>query len=338
MKRKYLFLSCAAFIVAQTTGHAQETPAAAPVGPVIATPIDASQEQHKAGMPFNLDNVAISRTDRAALARVAYAEAGNQGDAGLAAVVFVILNRVACGHFGPTVQSVINAPGQFEPVGRAGGTWRALPPLTAEQQGRFDAIFNLIFSGFLPDPTNGALFFQNPVIVGAREASGQVSAGLTNFGGLSPIATIKDHAFYYADVAARMGVLPATGSPGLLGEVEITPEAAAMFAPLSGTKDKAGKPVSSASDGAIFIALEAKEADPKADDKTTKLHVSETKKSEDGEPEGEKTNPEKSEKKEDKEKEISGTKNPELDTRAGQQIATGNTVPQQTLFVPINSN
>ena len=131
-----------------------------------------------------------------------------------------------------------------------------------------------------------------------------------------------------------MGVLPATGSPGLLGEVEITPEAAAMFSPLSGAKDKAGKPVSSASDGAIFIALETKDVDPKADDKTTKLHIVEKTESDSGEIEGDNKKSEKP----DGEKETSDTKKPEANQKQGAQIATGNTVPQQTLFLPINSN
>lgn len=332
MKKKFLLLSSAILWATQTPVKAQEAPAAAPVGPVIATPIDASQEPHRAGMPFNLDTVAISRIDRSALSRVAYAEAGNQGDAGLAAVVFVVLNRVACGHFGPTVQSVINAPGQFEPVSRAGGTWRNLPPLTAEQQARFDAIFNLIFSGFLPDPTNGALFFQNPAIVAARESNGQVSAGLTNFGGLSPIATIKDHAFFYSDVAAHMGILPASGPSSMM----ISPEEAAMFAPLSGAKDKTGKPESVASDGAIFIALETKEPEPEGEDKTTKLHAQNDRQENDQKEEGEaKTESKKTNKKEIETK--NKTEEKAHQAQAPQQIATGNTVPQQTLFVPINS-
>ena len=43
--------------------------------------------------------ISLSIDDRDALARVAYAEAGNQGRQGIAAVVFTILNRVASGKF-----------------------------------------------------------------------------------------------------------------------------------------------------------------------------------------------------------------------------------------------
>lgn len=48
----------------------------------------------------------------------------------------------------------------------------------------------------MPDPTNGALYFQNPAIVAERAAAGQVPAALVNFGGQRPSATIRDQAFY----------------------------------------------------------------------------------------------------------------------------------------------
>jgi hypothetical protein len=62
-----------------------------------------------------------SAAGRDAIARVAYAEAGNQGDSGLAAVVYTILNRLQDGRWGDTIDSVLNARAQFEPVLRAGG-------------------------------------------------------------------------------------------------------------------------------------------------------------------------------------------------------------------------
>ena len=66
----------------------------------------------------------ISPDDREALGRLAYAEAGNQGEEGLAAVLYAVLNRLASGRFGSDVTAVIEAPGQFEPVDSAGGHWR----------------------------------------------------------------------------------------------------------------------------------------------------------------------------------------------------------------------
>jgi hypothetical protein len=123
---------------------------------------------------------------RDGLARVAYAEAGNQGDSGLAAVVYAILNRLADGRWGASVDAVLNARSQFEPVMTAGGDWRRLPPVSAAQQAHVDAILNLILDGRLPDLTHGARYFQNPRIV----------AQLVNFGGAIPSAVIGAHSFF----------------------------------------------------------------------------------------------------------------------------------------------
>ncbi len=140
-------------------------------------------------------------SDREAIGRVAYAEAANQGDRGIAAVVYTIINRVGSGRFGRSVSDVLNAPRQFEPVTRAGGSWRALPPAPPAARARVDAIVGLALRGELADETGGALYFQNPKIVAARERVGAVSRGLTNFGGQRPSAVIGDHSFY---TGARM--------------------------------------------------------------------------------------------------------------------------------------
>jgi len=137
---------------------------------------------------------------REAIARVAYAEAAGQGDSGLAGVVYTILNRLAVGRWGASVERVVNARAQFEPVMRAGGDWRALPQVTPAQRARIDTIINLALDGRLPDLTGGALYFQNPRIVAARAAAGTVPPALVNFGGARPSVTIGDHAFY-AEVA-----------------------------------------------------------------------------------------------------------------------------------------
>ena len=133
------------------------------------------------GAPANLPRVApalvLSVEDRDALGRVAYAEAGNQSEEGLAAVAHAVLNRVASGRFGVGVQGVLDAPGQFEPVTRAGGTWRGLPALTESQRLVFGTILDLILQGRLPDLTGGATYFQNPTIVAQRAAAGLVSPG-----------------------------------------------------------------------------------------------------------------------------------------------------------------
>jgi hypothetical protein len=142
-----------------------------------------------------LKAVQLSETDRDAIARVTFAEAANQGDTGLAAVVFVILNRLVSGKFGSSITEILNAKNQFEPVTRAGG-WQNLPPLGPQQRARVDTIINLSLDGRLPDPTNGSLYFQNPATVAQREAAGEISKGLTRFNGSDPAAVIQDHEFY----------------------------------------------------------------------------------------------------------------------------------------------
>lgn len=133
---------------------------------------------------------------REAIARVAYAEAAGQGDSGLAGVVYTILNRARAGGWGASIDQVVNAPRQFEPVMRVGGDWRALPAVTSAQRARIDTMLNLALDGRLPDLTGGALYFQNPRVVAARAAAGAVGPGLVNFGGSAPSAVIGDHAFY----------------------------------------------------------------------------------------------------------------------------------------------
>jgi hypothetical protein len=81
-------------------------------------------------------------------------------------------------------------------VARFGGSWRRLPPLSVRQLATIETILDLIQQGRLPDPTHGATSFQNPQIVSAREAAGQVRVGLTNFGNQQPIAVVRDHSFF----------------------------------------------------------------------------------------------------------------------------------------------
>jgi hypothetical protein len=133
---------------------------------------------------------------REGIARVSFAEAGNQGDSGLAGVVYTILNRLADGGWGRTVDAVLNGRGQFEPVVRVGGDWRRLPAISAAQRARIDTILDLALDGRLPDLTNGARYFQNPVIVAARARAGVVAPRLVNFGGQAPTAVIGAHSFY----------------------------------------------------------------------------------------------------------------------------------------------
>jgi len=170
-----------------------------------ATPIGALAEPPVSGRTLS------GAGDRDAIARVALAEAGDQSDSGLAAVVYTILNRLRDGRWGRSVSAVLNAPGQFEPVMRAAGSWRRLPEPTAAQRVRVDTILNLVLEGRLPDLTQGARYFQNPQIVAARAARGLVARGLVDFGGASPSATIGAHRFY---VELRARPARRAGHPG----------------------------------------------------------------------------------------------------------------------------
>ena len=163
---------------------------------------------------------------RDAIARVAYAEAGNQGDTGLAAVVYTILNRLVDGGFGNSLVNVLDAPGQFEPVSKAGG-WQRLAPRSAIEMAHVETILNLALDGRLPDPTNGARYFQNPTIVAARVAAGIASPGLVDFGGNRPVAVIRDHAFYAQTTA---GPTPAGALPSLFVPVQTTQAGSAQTA------------------------------------------------------------------------------------------------------------
>ena len=161
--------------------------------------------------PSRLRGLVDAGDARDGISRVTYAEAGNQGDSGLAAVVYTILNRLQDGRWGRSVDAVLDARRQFEPVMRAGGTWRALPPVSAAARARIDTILNLALDGRLPDLTGGARFFQNPTIVAARARAGSVSPGMVDFGGAAPSAVIGAHRFY---VAARPGSAGRRGSSG----------------------------------------------------------------------------------------------------------------------------
>lgn len=222
---------------------------------------------------------------RDGIARVAYAEAANQGDSGLAGVVYTILNRLQDGRWGSSVDSVLNAPAQFEPVLRVGGTWRNLRPVSDAQRARIDTILNLALEGRLPDLTNGARYFQNATIVAQREAAGAVSRGLTNFGGAVPSATIGAHTFY-AETGRRgrpgAGVRTAANStPAVsmfVGEVRAvssvsggrqqatTDDAENLLTPLPPNADKAPSPVIPAPRSAdpvrgIFVLTDGRTSD-----------------------------------------------------------------------------
>jgi spore germination cell wall hydrolase CwlJ-like protein len=142
-----------------------------------------------------LSRLHLNATDIDAITRTAYAEAENQGSLGLSGVVFTILNRKVSGQFSSSIEEIINRANQFEPVTNAGG-WKNLPIPTLEQKVRIETIIELAQSGYMPDPTGGALYFQNAQMVAERVAQASVSSHLKHFGNSPISATIDDHTFY----------------------------------------------------------------------------------------------------------------------------------------------
>jgi N-acetylmuramoyl-L-alanine amidase len=197
---------CALLARGQVTGP---LPAGVSCPAVAVAPVSPTTPQVDVG----LERALAAPGARDGIARVAYAEAGNQGDSGLAGVVYTILNRLQDGRWGGSIDTVLNARSQFEPVMRAGGDWRSLPPVSAAAQARIDTILNLALEGRLPDLTHGARYFQNPIIVAGRARAGQVSAGLVNFGGAAPSAVIGAHSFY-AETGRGGGPGRASGPTG----------------------------------------------------------------------------------------------------------------------------
>ena len=164
--------------------------------PASASPPVPAATASMAPTPLPLAEILNTPSARDAMARVAYAEAGNQRESGLAGVVYTILNRLVDGRWGATVEAVVDAPHQFEPVMQAGGTWRRLAPVTVAQEAAVHTIVELALQGRLPDLTGGARFFQNEKVVAARVAAGLAPPSLAAFGGAAPSAKIGDHTFY----------------------------------------------------------------------------------------------------------------------------------------------
>lgn len=146
------------------------------------------------GLPSTSIAATISDEDAEAIGRTAYAESGSF--LGRLAVIETILNRLHEGGFGGSVQDIINAPGQFEPVMRAGGTWRNLPPLSEVQKRDLRDMLWVHEQGTLTI-AKGATFFQNERVVSDRAARGVVRRELVGFNGMQKVAEWHDgHSFY----------------------------------------------------------------------------------------------------------------------------------------------
>ena len=141
------------------------------------------------------------------LAFTAYTEAGNQGTRGMAAVVWVVMNRIAVANdFGDSPCEVLADPGQFEPLQRprfrafakavrSGGLPQFPPPVSAQdeilQRTARLVVWQMLDGYFADDPTDGAQYFFAPAAMRALGRS--MPAWTSRF---SRTAAIGDHVFY----------------------------------------------------------------------------------------------------------------------------------------------
>jgi hypothetical protein len=164
------------------------------------------------GGPLSIGGVRLPEDSAAAerelrcLAFVIYAEAANEGARGMAAVAWVVLNRIGDGDFAASVCHVLGEPGQFEPLRRprfravaravkAG----AMPPFPTPLDERDDillrtarlVVWKMLDDYFAEDPTGGAQYFLAPA---AMRALGRGMPAWT--GRLTMTASIGDHHFY----------------------------------------------------------------------------------------------------------------------------------------------
>lgn len=190
-------LACTIFVSAGGIAVDQPSPLLRRIG---AAPMSIG------GVPLPADPTRAERALRC-LAFTAYTEAGNQGTRGMAAVVWVIMNRIAVDNdFGDTPCEVLADPGQFEPLQRprfrafakavrAGAMPQFPAPLNAQdeilQRTARLVVWQMLDGYFADDPTDGAQYFLAPA---AMRALGRGMPAWTNRFRRS--ASIGDHVFY----------------------------------------------------------------------------------------------------------------------------------------------
>ncbi|WP_225770754.1 cell wall hydrolase [Inquilinus sp. Marseille-Q2685] len=158
------------------------------------------------GVPLPAEPAQAERALRC-LAFTAYTEAGNQGTRGMAAVGWVVMNRIAVANdFGDSPCEVLADPGQFEPLSRPrfrafakavrSGAMPQFPqPLSAQdeilQRTARLVVWQMLDGYFADDPTDGAQYFLAPA---AMRALGRGMPAWTSRFRRS--ASIGDHVFY----------------------------------------------------------------------------------------------------------------------------------------------
>lgn len=150
----------------------------------------------------------LTTAQRETLINTVLGEAANQGTAGMQAVAAVIRNRADSGQFPTDPAEVATQRNQFSannPIGRGGNNVAATAsPAT---RARAAAAVDAVFSGAVPDPTHGALYYH----------TGDVNPGWDN--NMHQTAQIGAHTFYSPSPVPPNDV-PAASSTADIGHLD----------------------------------------------------------------------------------------------------------------------
>lgn len=133
--------------------------------------------------------LSIDSEARDYLIRTIVFEGEGETEVAKAAVAHVILNRQRIGRWGDNIKDVVMHPWQFEPWMTRRGEIKKLSPKDRRYQDAAEIVDSVI-TGRIPDPTAGATYFLNPVVVRQRRGG---SLPLWADGGGRPIGR---HVFY----------------------------------------------------------------------------------------------------------------------------------------------
>ena len=133
--------------------------------------------------------------ERDYLIRTIAFEASGETEVGKVAVAYVVLNRKKSGRWGENIRAVVTSPGQFEPWMTRRREIEELSPNDPRYQSAA-IIADAVLSGQTPDPTAGATYFLNPIIVRERRG-GSLPSWASGEG-----RPIGRHTFYFPDDGA----------------------------------------------------------------------------------------------------------------------------------------
>jgi spore germination cell wall hydrolase CwlJ-like protein len=207
--RSLLFLLAVALPYQAAPSHA--TPIGVPAKCLPPVPVHAATGRDDVTPRIHLPRQGLLEPEqRDYLVRTLAFEAANEPDAGKAAVVHVILNRVESKRWGDNVKDVVTQRWQFEP-------WMTrrseMERLSEDDPVYRDAarIADAVLAGEIPDPTGGATHFLNPKVVRQRRG-GSLPSWASGAG-----QHIGQHTFYapYEVTEESLAPRPASFSVGM---------------------------------------------------------------------------------------------------------------------------